>query len=239
MFGTDIMIKLRMFGFTNIPELVSPPPPSSLKTPEGCKNKSCVFAFLYFHSPPVCTIQHFWFYPDFCAKHLGELSSFIVVFGPCRALRGEGTISKMCLQLNILDSILTVGLQHLSGAQLSGAPRRVVLITPSSWFKLLPVVFVFLLVYYLRKHLSFWKSEWFRGVSNFLHFESFLMGISMGQFSDIEFAYYAFKSGKLIKQTPTPPFWGMLAWKSGLRCWIRALEVPFLGTWKWVFECPN
>ena len=57
---------------------------------------------------------------------------------------------------------------------------RVVLITPSSWFKLLPVVFVFLLVYYLRKHLSFWKSEWFRGVSNFLHFESFLMGISMG-----------------------------------------------------------
>ena len=32
-------------------------------------------------------------------------------------LRGEGTISKMCLQLNILDSILTVGLQHLSGAQ--------------------------------------------------------------------------------------------------------------------------
>ena len=57
---------------------------------------------------------------------------------------------------------------------------RVVHITPSSWIKLLPVVFVFLLVYYLRKHLSFWKSEWFRGVSNFLHFESFLMGISMG-----------------------------------------------------------
>ena len=58
--------------------------------------------------------------------------------------------------------------------------NRVVLITQSSWFKLLPVVFVFLLIYYLRKHLSFWKSEWFRGVSNFLHFESFLMGISMG-----------------------------------------------------------
>ena len=36
---------------------------------------------------------------------------------------------------------------------------RVVLITPSSWFKLVPVVFVFLLVYYLRKHLSFLKSE--------------------------------------------------------------------------------
>ena len=30
----------------------------------------------------VCTIQHSWFYPDFCAKHLGEFSSLIVVFGP-------------------------------------------------------------------------------------------------------------------------------------------------------------
>ena len=36
---------------------------------------------------------------------------------------------------------------------------RVVLITPSCWFKLVPVVFVFLLVYHLRKHLSFLKSE--------------------------------------------------------------------------------
>ena len=44
---------------------------------------------------------------------------------------------------------------HLVGRPTS----TVVLITPSSWFKLLPVVFVFLLVYYLRKHLSFWKSE--------------------------------------------------------------------------------
>ena len=30
----------------------------------------------------VCTIQHFLFYPDFCAKYLGEFSSLIVVFGP-------------------------------------------------------------------------------------------------------------------------------------------------------------
>ena len=28
-------------------------------------------------------------------------------------------------------------------------------------------------------------------------------------------------------------FGGMLAWKSGLRFWIRALNVPFLGTLKW------
>ena len=54
----------------------------------------------------MCTIQHSWFYSDFFAKHLGELSSWIVVFGPCRALRGESTISKMCVQFNILDSIL-------------------------------------------------------------------------------------------------------------------------------------
>ena len=54
----------------------------------------------------MCTIQHSWFYSDFFAKHLGELSSWIVVFGPCRALRGENTISKRCVQFTILDSIL-------------------------------------------------------------------------------------------------------------------------------------
>ena len=78
MFGTDIMIKLRMFGFTNIPELVSPPPPSILKTPEGCKDKSCVFVFLYFYPP----------------SPIGLLS-----LGP----EGEGTNSKTCVQFNILD----------------------------------------------------------------------------------------------------------------------------------------
>ena len=123
---------------------------------------------------------------------------------------------------------------------------REVLKTRSWPPKLVPVVFVFLLVNYLRKHLGFRDLSHFWGVCNFLHFESFLMGISMGQFPDIEFAYYTFKSGKWIKQTPTPPFWGMLAWKSGLRFWIRALEVPFLGTWKWallakvpIFRCPK
>ena len=79
MFGTDIMIELRMFGFTNIPELVSPPPPSILKTPEWCKDKRQKLCF--------------------------RISVFLF------------QISKMCLQLNILDSILTVGLQHFSGAQ--------------------------------------------------------------------------------------------------------------------------
>ena len=37
---------------------------------------------------------------DFCAKYLGMLSSWIVVF------REEGTISKRCVQFNILDSVL-------------------------------------------------------------------------------------------------------------------------------------
>ena len=46
--------------------------------------------------------------------------------------------------------------------------------------KFVPVVFVFLLVNYLRKHLSFRDLSHFWGVCNFLHFESFLMGISMG-----------------------------------------------------------
>ena len=41
-------------------------------------------------SKNVYTIQNSWSYPDLCAKHLGVLSTLIVVFGPCRALRGGG-----------------------------------------------------------------------------------------------------------------------------------------------------
>ena len=37
----------------------------------------------------VCTIQHSWFCPDFCAEDLGELSSWIVVFGPLRGVRAQ------------------------------------------------------------------------------------------------------------------------------------------------------
>ena len=125
MFGTDIMIKLRMFGFTNIPELVSPPPPSILKTPEGCKEESCVFVFLYFYSPPLCVqFNIFDSILIFVPNIWGSYQVLLLSLGPVSGgpWGREGTISKMCLQLNILDSILTVGLQHLSGAQLSGAP---------------------------------------------------------------------------------------------------------------------
>ena len=52
----------------------------------------------------------------------------------------------------------------------------------------------------------------------------------MGQFPDIEFTYYAFKSGKLIKQTPSPPFWGDVGVKKWSQILDLALEVPFLGT---------
>ena len=41
-----------MFGFTNIPELVSPPPLFILKTHEGRKDKSCVFVFRYSYPSP-------------------------------------------------------------------------------------------------------------------------------------------------------------------------------------------
>ena len=46
-------------------------------------------------------------------------------------------------------------------------PPRVGLTAPSSFSKLVPVVFLFLLVYYLRKHLSLSISDWFWAVSNF------------------------------------------------------------------------
>ena len=89
MFGTDIMIELRMFGFTNIPELVSPPPPSILKTPEGCKDKSCVFVFPYFLDSILICLPNFW----------GSYQVGLLSLGP----EGEGTNSKTCVQFNILD----------------------------------------------------------------------------------------------------------------------------------------
>ena len=61
--------------------------------------------------------------------------------------------------------IYLLGVNYLSNIMnyhetfLTSKTARVLLITPSSWSKLVPFVFVFLLVYYLRKHLSFLKSE--------------------------------------------------------------------------------
>ena len=101
--------------------------------------------------------------------------------------------------------------------------------TPSWPLKHVPVVFVFLLVNYFRKHLGFRDLSHFWGVCNFLHFESFLMGISMGQFPDIEFAYYGFKSGKWIKQTPTPAFWGDVDMKKWSQILDSGTQSPIFG----------
>ena len=77
----------------------------------------------------VYTIQHSWSYSDLCAKHLGELSTLIVVF--------EGTISKnvytiqhswsypdFCVKKSPIVCLgtQTVGLQHLSRAQTVRGP---------------------------------------------------------------------------------------------------------------------
>ena len=43
---------------------------------------------------------------------------------------------------------------------------------------------------------------------NFFVFDGDFGGFQWGNFQNSEFAYYASKSGKCIKQTPTPPFWG-------------------------------
>ena len=48
MFGTDIMIKLRMLGFTNIPELVLHLPHPFLKHPKGAKTKAVISYFCIF-----------------------------------------------------------------------------------------------------------------------------------------------------------------------------------------------
>ena len=62
-----------------------------------------------------------------------------------------------------------------------GLSGRVLLITSSSSFKLAPVVFVFLLVYYLRKHLSFWNRS---DLEVFVIFST-LMGILKGKWQKI------------------------------------------------------
>ena len=51
----------------------------------------------------------------FCAKHFGECSNWIVVFGPCG---GKGTIFKMYLQFNIPDFIF-IFVPNILGSYLS------------------------------------------------------------------------------------------------------------------------
>ena len=44
------------------------------------------------------------------------------------------------------------------------------------------------------------------------------------------------KKGAIFQNCLFHPFGGMLAWKNGLGFWIRALKVPFLGTWTWAMR---
>ena len=63
---------------------------------------------------------------------------------------------------------------------------------------------------------------------NFFVFNGDFGGFQWGNFQNSEFAYYASKSGKCIKQTPTPPFWGDV----GVKKWSQFL-VARLG------KCPQ
>ena len=56
---------------------------------------------------------------------------------------------------------------------------------------------------------------------NFFVFNGDFGGFQWGNFQNSEFAYYASKSGKCIKQTPTPPFWGDV----GVKKWSQSLDL--------------
>ena len=55
---------------------------------------------------------------------------------------------------------------------------------------------------------------------NFFVFNGDFGGFQWGNFQNSVFAYYASKSGKCIKQTPTPPFWGDV----GVKKWSQFFD---------------
>ena len=67
---------------------------------------------------------------------------------------------------------------------------------------------------------------------NFFVFNGDFGGFQWGNFQNSEFAYYASKSGKCIKQTPTPPFWGDV----GVKKWSQFF---YSGTWSPIFGHPK
>ena len=74
----------------------------------------------------------------------------------------------------------------------------------------------------LQKELGFFLQNC--GTAQFLKFGLFLHcknELKRAQnVQNSEFAYYASKSGKCIKQTPTPPFWGDV----GVKKWSQFLD---------------
>ena len=67
---------------------------------------------------------------------------------------------------------------------------------------------------------------------NFFVFNGDFGGFQWGNFQNSEFAYYASKSGKCIKQTPTLPFWGEV----GVKKWSQFF---YSGTWSPIFGHPK
>ena len=63
---------------------------------------------------------------------------------------------------------------------------------------------------------------------NFFRFNGDFGRFQWGNIQNSEFAYYASKSGKCIKQTPTPPFW----WDVGVKKWSQFF---YSGTWSPIF----
>ena len=64
---------------------------------------------------------------------------------------------------------------------------------------------------------------------NFFVFNGDFGGFQWGNFQNSEFAYYASKSGKCIKQTPTPPFWGDVGVKKWSRFFYSGTRKPIFG----------
>ena len=81
---------------------------------------------------------------------------------------------------------------------------------------------------------------------NFFVFNGDFGGFQWGNFQNSEFAYYASKSGKWIKQTPTPPFWGDVGVKKWSRFFDSGTRKPIFGHLKmgtfaktfWYFGAP-
>ena len=63
---------------------------------------------------------------------------------------------------------------------------------------------------------------------NFFVFNGDFGGFQWGNFQNSEFAYYASKSGKCIKQTPTPPFGGDVGVKKWSQKMVEQVFVLFI-----------
>ena len=64
---------------------------------------------------------------------------------------------------------------------------------------------------------------------NFFVFNGDFGGFQWGNFQNSEFAYYASKSGKCIKQTPTHPFWGDVGVKKWSQFFDSGTPKPIFG----------